>query len=594
MARQREAERSSLRNPLRIVLDLVAWALATVVVASVLGTVFVAESVWGLASLYGATGILAQLTAGGLLLYRGRYRVSSFDESAAIARTVAVTAAVAGLVTLAVGFAIGAGGTAVALALLTPPVAVSAILLGRVVWRARRDRDGEAQDTTDVVVYGAGEAGEQLLRLLRSPEVPYRAVGLVDDDPRKRNLRLAGAMVLGTGDDLERVVAETGVRTVILAIGRPARELVASLNERLSRLGVTLRVIPPVAQIVGGQVRMKDVRDVEITDILGRRPISTDISAIADHLTGRRVLVTGAGGSIGSELARQLHHLAPAELILLDRDESSLHAVQLSIHGNGLLDTAETVLVDIRDERALRAVFGARRPQVVFHAAALKHLPMLERYPEEGWKTNVLGTLNLLTLAREFDVERFINISTDKAAEPTSVLGHSKLLAERLTAWAAAEGRAPGDHRAYVSVRFGNVLGSRGSMLDAFRYQIESGGPLTVTHPDVTRYFMTIPEACELVIQAAAIGRGGEVLVLDMGDPVRIIDVARLLIARSGRDIPIVFTGLRQGEKLHEDLFSAAEHGDRPLHPLISHVAADPLVPDDLSTVWPSAYGAHT
>ncbi len=581
MARRRGRADPSARNPLRLAADLVTWAVATAIVAAVFAVVAGAAGPL-LAWVYAPVSILAQFAWGSILLYRGRYRVGSADESAAIGRTVAATAITAGAITLGVGLWSGHLAPAIGFAVLTPPLAAAAILLGRIGRRAGRHFGTAANDSTDVIVYGAGEAGEQLLRLLRSPDVPYHPVGLIDDDPRKRNLRLAGATVLGNGGDLERLVEETGVETVILAIGRPDRELVASLSDRMGRLGGTLRVIPPVAQIIDGQVRMSDVRDVEITDILGRRPISTDIGAIAGYLAHRRVLVTGAGGSIGAELARQVHHLGPASLTLLDRDESALHAVQLSLYGNGLLDTPDTVLADIRDPQALRAVFEQVRPQVVFHAAALKHLPMLERYPEEGWKTNVIGTLNLLRLATEFDVERFITISTDKAANPTSVLGRSKLLAERLTAWAAHDRREPGDERAFVSVRFGNVLGSRGSMLDAFRYQILSGGPVTVTHPDATRYFMTIPEACELVIQAAALGAGGEVLVLDMGDPVRILDVAQLLIARSGRDIPIVFTGLRPGEKMHEDLFGATEHGGRPLHPMISHVTASPLAPSAL------------
>src|SRR5690606_35923809 len=251
--------------------------------------------------------------------------------------------------------------------------------------------------------------------------------------------------------------------------------------------------------------------------------------------------------------------------------------VQLSIYGKALLDTPDMVLASIRDKEALRAVFEHHRPQVVFHAAALKHLPMLEQYPDEGWKTNVIGTQNLLDLSADYGVERFVNVSTDKAANPTSVLGKTKRLAEQLTAWYGQQASGT-----YLSVRFGNVLGSRGSMLHTFRQQIERGGPITVTHPDVTRYFMTIPEASELVIQAGAIGSDGEVLVLDMGEPVRILDVARRLVTHSGQDIEIVFTGLRPNEKLHEDLFSENETGVRPQHPLISHVTVPPVDPSHL------------
>ncbi len=309
--------------------------------------------------------------------------------------------------------------------------------------------------------------------------------------------------------------------------------------------------------------------------MLGRNELEMDVESIADYVTGRRVLVTGAGGSIGSELCRQLHRYAPAELMMLDRDESALHALQLSIHGRALLDSDEVVLCDIRDRAGLHSLFASRRPEVVFHAAALKHLPMLEQYPAEAVKTNVVGTLNVLDACDLVGVSRFVNISTDKAADPSSVLGWSKRISERLTAQ-----RALTDPGIYVSVRFGNVLGSRGSVLTSFAKQIADGGPVTVTDPDVTRYFMTIEEACQLVVQAAAIGAAGEALVLDMGEPVRILDVAKQLIDQSGSPIRVVFTGLREGEKMHEDLFGSEEPRDlRPMHPLVSHVPVPALSP---------------
>ncbi|MBN9620171.1 MAG: polysaccharide biosynthesis protein, partial [Actinobacteria bacterium] len=320
---------------------------------------------------------------------------------------------------------------------------------------------------------------------------------------------------------------------------------------------------------------------LDVEDVIGRRPVDTDVRSIAQYVTGRRVLVTGAGGSIGSELCRQLHRYGPAELIMLDRDESALHAVELSIFGRALLQSPEIVLVDIRDHAALNDVFVEHQPHVVFHAAALKHLPLLERYPHEALKSNVYGTLNVLRAAEANGVEHFVNISTDKAANPTSALGHSKRLAERLTAWFAARSDGP----QFLSVRFGNVLGSRGSVLHAFAAQIEGGGPVTVTDPDVSRFFMTIPEACQLVIQAGAIGRGGEALVLDMGEPVKILDVASRMVAMSGKEVEIVFTGLREGEKLHEELLGDDDGlGERPLHPLISHVTVPPLDPSDIPT----------
>ncbi|NPC42936.1 polysaccharide biosynthesis protein [Nocardioides sp. zg-1230] len=332
-------------------------------------------------------------------------------------------------------------------------------------------------------------------------------------------------------------------------------------------------------RVPSGAWTMEDARLVEMADALGRQ-VSTGSNDIAGYLTGKRVLVTGAGGSVGAELARQINRSSPGSLILLDRDESGLRDVQLSIYGHGLLDSPDTVLVDIRDQAALARVFAEHKPEIVFHAAALTHLPMLERFPDEGWKTNILGTLNLLRLSARHGVEHFVNISTDEAANPSSVLGTTKRIAEQLTAW-------QGEHiksRHYVSVRFGNVLGSRGSVLNTFNAQIKAGGPITVTHPDVTRYFMTIQEVCQLVLQAGAMGGLGAVMVLDMGEPVRILDVAKRMIALSGATgVDIVFTGLRPGEKLHETHLADDEHATRTDHPKIMSVTVPPLDPTDLT-----------
>jgi dTDP-glucose 4,6-dehydratase len=293
-------------------------------------------------------------------------------------------------------------------------------------------------------------------------------------------------------------------------------------------------------------------------------------------LTGRRVLITGAGGSIGSELSRQVARFAPAELYLLDRDESALHGLQLSMEGRALLDTDRLIVADIRDRDRVFEVFESCRPDVVFHAAALKHLTLLENHPLEGVKTNVIGTHNLLAAAQAVGVSRFVNVSTDKAANPTSVLGATKLAAERLTAGVAKNSRGT-----YVSVRFGNVLGSRGSVLPTFLKQIEDGQPLTVTHEEATRFFMTIPEASRLVIQAAAIGNPGEVMILDMGKPVKIMELAKKLVDLLRPGTPIEVTGLRAGEKLHEDLVASDETGLARVHPRIIHTLSPPLDPVD-------------
>jgi FlaA1/EpsC-like NDP-sugar epimerase len=355
---------------------------------------------------------------------------------------------------------------------------------------------------------------------------------------------------------------------LLIAIPSADSTLISDISARARAISMDVKVLPAVQNLNERPLDTSDIRDLTDEDLLGRRKIVIDLQQISDYLVNRRVLVTGAGGSIGSELCRQLARFNPAELIMLDRDESALHEVQLSIHGRALLNTPQTVLADIRDAETIKHIFNTRKPEVVFHAAALKHLPLLETYPTEAYQTNVLGTLTLLEASAQAGVGVFVNISTDKAANPISVLGYSKRIAERIT---AHFGKTVSSGK-YMSVRFGNVLGSRGSVLMSFRDQIANGGPLTVTHRGVTRYFMTISEAVQLVIQAGAIGKSGEALVLDMGTPVSIYDVAKQLVTNSGKAIDIEIVGLRAGEKVHEELFGDGETDIRPAHPLISHV----------------------
>ena len=430
------------------------------------------------------------------------------------------------------------------------------------------------------MIYGAGFLANTLIaQMLQDKDSPYLPVALVDDDPAKKHLRINSVPVSGNISSLRQVVRRNNAKVVIIAMADVDPSLVERINAELEGLEARILTAPPLKDMFGNtQGASLDLRDISLEDIVGHRAVDINVEGIARYLTGKRVLVTGAGGSIGSELCRQIEHFAPAELIMLDRDESAVQATQLSITGRGLLDGPDTVLADIRDPEAVREVFASRRPQVVFHAAALKHVSLLEQYPDEAWKTNVLGTRNVLCAAAEADVEVFVNISTDKAANPTTVLGHSKRMAEKMTAWMGhhASGR-------YNSVRFGNVFGSRGSMLPLFTEQIRRGGPVTVTHPEATRYFMTIPEACQLVIQAGAIGDPGEVLILDMGRPVRIYDIAQHLIRMSGRsDVEIEITGLRPGEKIHEDLIGEGERGTHRGHPQISHTPSPQLDPNHL------------
>jgi dTDP-glucose 4,6-dehydratase len=379
--------------------------------------------------------------------------------------------------------------------------------------------------------------------------------------------------VRGTRDDLAEVAEATGAETLLVAVPSAKAALIKDLAARAREVGLEVRVLPTAADLVG-RMSVADVRPPTVDDLLGRDPVDIDLESVVDTVRGKRVLVTGAGGSIGSELSRQVRGFGPSELILLDRDESALHGLQLSMEGRALLDTDMLVVADIRDRDRMFEVFSQYQPDVVFHAAALKHLTLLETHPEEGIKTNAIGTKHVLDAAQHCGVERFVNISTDKAADPSSVLGATKLAAERLTAMAARETGLP-----YVSVRFGNVLGSRGSVLPTFLGQIEQGKPLTVTDPDVTRYFMTIPEAVRLVVQAAAIGEPGEVLILDMGEPVMFVDLAQQLIDMLSPHTKIEFTGLRQGEKLHEVLTSRTEQGDARIHPRINHTMSPHLSP---------------
>jgi FlaA1/EpsC-like NDP-sugar epimerase len=527
---------------------------------------------WGEAAMVAVIAALGHVLAGfATKVYRGRVVVGSSQETVAVA-LMSLTGLLAAEAVTFFGFASGLSRT-VPMAASTGALVL--MLLARAQWRVYvSDLDFvDSEDAKRTLVIGADESARQLLHSMRTePGSQYVPVAMIDDDPWRRHLEVQGLRVQGTTRDLERVCERFGVEAVVVADRGLGKERLNDLTRRVGGLGLTLKVVPGVAELLDGRVSIRDVRDINMADLLGRGQVDTDVDSIAHFLKGKRVLVTGAGGSIGSELCRQLNNWDIAELMMLDRDESALHAVQLSISGHGLLDTDDVILCDIRDAAAVRTIFEERRPEVVFHAAALKHLPMLQQYPGEAYKTNVIGTINVLDAAAAIDVEHFVNISTDKAADPSSVLGLSKRIAERATADVAL--RAPGS---YISVRFGNVLGSRGSVLTAWASQIAAGGPVTVTHPDMTRYFMTIAEACELVLQAGAIGRDGEVLILDMGEPMRIDDVARQLIAQSGERVEIVYTGLREGEKLGEILIAGAETDSRPFHPLITHVDVPPL-----------------
>jgi FlaA1/EpsC-like NDP-sugar epimerase len=516
----------------------------------------------------GAVAVLCHVLLGwAFRLHMGRSALGSFEEMFLLGSVLIASGAAAALFNL-FGDSPFVPRTA--------PIAASFIALvfcawPRALWRIvvlRSGLHGFGSVATPALIVGAGDGGRQLvLSMQRDPEQHWRPVGFVDDDRTMKHLRYRGLSVLGRIDDLGRVAHRAGVTTVIVAIPSADSALLSRINDLAMDSGLDIKVLPGVNEVLAG-VHHSAVRALAPEDLLGRHQIETDVESMAHYLAGKRVLVTGAGGSIGSELCRQLLRFSPAVLVKLDRDESALHSLLLSIYDRADLEASNVVLADIRDAERMRQIFEEHRPEVVFHAAALKHVNMLEGHPSEAVKTNVLGTLNVLDAAAEFGVERFVNISTDKAADPVNVLGYTKRIAEGLTADFAS---APTG--IFMSVRFGNVLGTRGSVLRTFESQIASGGPVTVTDPQVTRYFMTIGEAVQLVIQAAAIGKDGEALVLDMGEPVKIADVARRLIEQSRRPINIVYTGLKPGEKLHEVLLGEGEIDNRPVHPMVSHVA---------------------
>lgn len=560
-----------------LLLDVVAWAVS-LTAALLFRFEFAAEPAhWSGTAMVLILAVSAQWVAGYLAgLYRGKHRHGTFEEVRALSLLVLGVSAAVSAALLVVGPVWQVPRSTM---LVAGPLALVIMLGLRYLHRLRREsRLGPSANAAPTLVFGAGMLGELIVRRMQFDcDSPYRPVGFLDDDPALRRRLVRGVPVLGALQDLPTAAERTGATELIVAVSAADNHLIRAVADVAVPANVNVRVLPQLSQQFVEAVGLQDLRSLSIEDLIGREPVDTAVDTAAEYITGKRVLVTGAGGSIGSELCRQIVRYGPAELIMLDRDETALQEVQLGTVGHGLLDTKDVVLADIRDADALMRIFLDRRPEVVYHAAALKHLPMLEQYPREAWKSNVLGTLNVLEAARAAEVGVFINISTDKAANPTSMLGHSKRVAEKLTSWMAQQTGRP-----YLSVRFGNVIGSRGSMLPTFRRLIEQGGPVTVTHPEVTRYFMTIPEASHLVIQAGAIGRPGEVMILDMGEPVKILDIAQRMIAMSGKDVAITFTGLRHGEKLHEELIGHGESDDRPFHPKISHARVDSLSPDRL------------
>jgi len=506
-------------------------------------------------------------------LYGQMWRHAGVQE----ARRVVLSGITSLLLVLALVLVVSRGIRALPLSVAGLGSASAMMVFGAIRFQSRlfgfRRRSVEQHAGTRVLLMGAGDAGAQVLTdIQRHPELGLRVVGLVDDDPRNLGRALHGATVLGGRSSIPALARQLGVDQLLLAIPSATSDLIRDVAARCEEAEVSLRVLPSVREMVGGRVTARDLRDLRIEDLLGRQQVETDLAAVRHLLRGRRVLVTGAGGSIGSEIARQVRTFEPASLALLDNDETHLHDLLVTLDGA----RTTSVLADVRDRERILDVFRELGPQVVFHAAALKHVPILEDHPQEAFLTNVLGTANVVEAASIVGTERFVLISTDKAVRPASVMGGSKRMAEDIVRGLSGRGTA------LCAVRFGNVLGSRGSVIPTFLGQIAAGGPVTVTDPEMTRYFMSVEEAVQLVLQAAALARGGEVFTLEMGSPVNILELAHKLIRLSGRvpgrDIAVQVIGPRPGEKLGEELVDDDEVPRRTGHPGI--VVAVPPRPD--------------
>ena len=432
------------------------------------------------------------------------------------------------------------------------------------------------ENAKPTLIVGAGAAGTLLVRqMLMHPKMRMMPVAFVDDDPEKERKDIYGVRILGTTKDIEKIVQQMGITKVVIAMPSLPNKKLNEVYDIARKTGAECVILPNIDEVMSGNLHVQQLRNVEIEDLLGRDPVELDQTLIEKQLRGKRILVTGAGGSIGSEICRQVSSFRPKELIILGHGENSIYQLNMELLGKYAEHFRITpVIADVQDRKRIFEVMEKYRPDVVYHAAAHKHVPLMEINPREAVKNNILGTRNVAEAANHAKVKTFVMISTDKAVNPPNIMGATKRLCEMIVQDMATKS----DSTKYVAVRFGNVLGSRGSVIPLFKKQIAKGGPITVTHPDIVRYFMTIPEAAQLVIQAGSLARGGEIFVLDMGKPVRIVDLAKNLIRLSGYsedDIEIKFTGLRPGEKMYEELLNEGEINPKQIFPKIHIGIAD-------------------
>ena len=513
-------------------------------------------------------------------LYRGVWRFASLPDMIRIGKSV-----LSGLliITLLLWLTRDFNGIPRSVPVLYGILLMIFLSLPRMVYRFIKDQGARSKSAQRVLVVGAGSAGEMLVRdLLRDPERAYLPLAFVDDDASKRGREIHGVRVMGNCDRLPRIARKLAADLIMLAVPSADKDQMQRMIASVEETGLPFRTVPPMKELMSGNVRVDQLREVMIEDLLGRDPVTLDWQAIKGGLSGRSLLITGAGGSIGSELCRQLAGLSLEKLILVENSEYNLFCIERELGESFPQLAIHSHLADVTEKGVLDRIFSRYRPQVVFHAAAYKHVPLLEEQIREAMRNNLLGTRNVALAADAHGAEEFVLISTDKAVNPANVMGASKRAAEIY-----CQNLNDRSETSFITVRFGNVLGSTGSVVPLFKEQIEKGGPVSVTHPDMERYFMTTREACQLIMQASVLGEGGEIFVLDMGQPVRIQYLAEQLIRLSGKkpgeDIEIEYIGLRPGEKLYEELFHEQESLQPTAHEKILQARYRPVPWEELT-----------
>ncbi|MGD6776273.1 polysaccharide biosynthesis protein [Sutcliffiella horikoshii] len=510
-------------------------------------------------------------------LYHKAWEYASIGELMGITKAVTYSVTVAGFVQLLV-----VGNVYLRALIITWMLHMILIGGSRFSWRVYRDfYYKKNKNKKRTLIVGAGAAGTMVARqLLQNRDADLVPVAFVDDDPKKQKLQILGIPVNGGVSDIESVVEKMEIDNIIIAIPSLGKKEINTIYQECVKTDAKTKIIPMLEDLMSGKVSVNEFRDVEVEDLLGRDPVKLDMDSISESITGKTVLVTGAGGSIGSEICRQISNFIPENLILLGHGENSIYSIELELRAK--YDTTINIfteIADIQDRDKIFTVMEKYKPDVVYHAAAHKHVPLMERNPEEAVKNNIFGSKNVAEAADTFGIDTFVLVSSDKAVNPTNIMGSTKRFAEMVVQQLAQESKTK-----FVAVRFGNVLGSRGSVIPLFKKQIQAGGPVTVTHPDMTRYFMTIPEASRLVIQAGTLARGGEVFVLDMGEPVKIVDLAKNLITLSGfsiDEIGIRYSGIRPGEKMYEELLNENEIHKADVFPKI-HIGKAPLKDEEI------------